>query len=46
LPCRLLGTVENNPILHVTHNTRTLMDIALPKLLSAWKDRKIEGVQA
>jgi phosphoribosylformylglycinamidine (FGAM) synthase-like enzyme len=44
--CKLIGTVENNPALVVTNNHHTLLNIELSRLVSAWKDRKIEGVLA
>lgn len=46
MPCRLLGTVETDPTLRIIHQGSSLMHIELPELLSAWKDRKIEGCQA
>jgi len=45
LPCRLLGTVETDPTLHAANQGAALMDVELPALVKAWKDRVIEGGQ-
>jgi phosphoribosylformylglycinamidine synthase len=45
MPCRLLGTTEVDPTLNVTYKGISLVNIELPQLVSAWKDRKIEGTQ-
>ncbi len=42
LPCRLLGHVEQEPVLRVTSNGIDLLKSTVPRLLAAWKDGNIE----
>lgn len=44
--CKLIGAVENNPTLVVTNDHHTLLNIDLSRLVSAWKDRTVNGGQA
>lgn len=43
LPCRRIGTVENNPALHVINKGKDILSLNLSSLLGAWKEGKVEG---